>query len=83
MLDKISLSKRGEINGDYWALHYEELSGLCKSHGIVRIVITRRLRQAEKVARVGKQEMYRKFWLGNQLKSGHLEDQGGDGRMRS
>jgi hypothetical protein len=45
--------KRDEVTGGWRKLHNEELHGLYSSPSIVRVIKARRMRWAERVARVG------------------------------
>jgi hypothetical protein len=45
------------------------------------MIISRRMRWAGHVARVGEREMYAGFWWGNLKEREHLEDPGLDGRI--
>jgi hypothetical protein len=45
--------KRDEVRGQWRRLHYEDLYDLCSSLNIIRLNISRRMRQAGHVARMG------------------------------
>jgi hypothetical protein len=51
------------------------------SHNIVRVIISRRMRWAGHVARLGRVEAYTGFWWGNLSEKNLLENPGVDGRI--
>jgi len=62
-------------------MHNEELNDLYCSPDIVLAIISRRMRWAGHVARMGRGEAYAEFWSGNLRERDHLEDPGVDGRI--
>ena len=54
VLRRIFGRKRDEVTGEWRSLHNKELSGLCSSPSIVRVIKSRRMRWMEHVARMGK-----------------------------
>jgi hypothetical protein len=54
---------------------------LNSSRNIVRVIKSRRMRWAGYIARMGREDVYRRFWWGNLRKRDHLEDPGVDGRI--
>jgi hypothetical protein len=58
--------KREEVAGNWRRLHNEELHNLYASQNIIRMINSRRLRQAGHVARMGEMKMHGKFWSENQ-----------------
>ena len=52
VLRRISCSKRDEVTGEWRRLHIEELTGLYCSPNVVRVIKSRRMRWAVRVARV-------------------------------
>jgi hypothetical protein len=54
--------KRDEVTGEWRKLHNEELNGVYSLPNIVRVIKSRRLRWAEHVARMGKEEVCTGFW---------------------
>jgi hypothetical protein len=62
LLRRIFGPKRDEITGEWRKFHNEELSDLCSSPSIIRIIMSRRMRWAGHVARLGKKRnAYRLF----------------------
>jgi hypothetical protein len=53
MLREIFGSKRDEVRGEWRKLHNEELSDLCPTPNIVRVIKSRRMRWAGQVACMG------------------------------
>jgi len=53
--------KRDEATGEWRKLHNEELNDLYCSPNIVRVIKSRRMRWAERVARMGREETYTVF----------------------
>jgi hypothetical protein len=64
-LSRISGPKRDEVTGEWRKLHNEELRYLCSSRSIVRIIKSRRIRWAGRVARMGRL-IYIGYWLESQ-----------------
>jgi hypothetical protein len=56
MLRRIFDHKRDEVTGEWRQLHSEEPNDMHSSSDIVRLIKSRRVRWAEKVARVRKRE---------------------------
>jgi hypothetical protein len=48
--------KRDEVTGEWRKLHYEELRDLYSSPSIIRIIKSRRMRWADHVAQMGREE---------------------------
>jgi hypothetical protein len=60
VLRRIFGPKRDEVTGEWRKLHNEELRDLYSSPSIIRIIMSRRMRWAGHVARVGeKRDAYR------------------------
>ena len=53
--------KRGEERGERRKLHNEELSDRYFSPNMIRVIKSRRMRWAERVARMGREETYTVF----------------------
>jgi len=54
VLRRVFGPKRDDVTGEWRKLHNEELSDLCSLPNIVRVVKSRRMRWAGRVARMGK-----------------------------
>jgi hypothetical protein len=61
-------------------LHNEELNDLYSSLNIVRVIKSRIMRWAGRIARIGRVDMYTGLWWGNLRERDHLEDPSFDGR---
>jgi hypothetical protein len=57
VLRGIFRSKRDEVMGEWRKLHSEELYGLLSSPSIIRIIKSRRMRWAGRVARMGEKRI--------------------------
>jgi hypothetical protein len=68
-----------EEDGSWRKFHNDELHGLYSSPNIVRVIKSRKLREAGHVARVG--EVFTGFWLGGPKVRDHWEDLGVGGRI--
>ena len=73
--------KRDEVTGEWRKIHNEELNYMYASSNIVGVIISRRMRWAGHVARMGRGESYTGFCWGNLRERDHLEDPGVDGRI--
>jgi hypothetical protein len=62
---KIFGPKRDELKEEWRKLHNEEQNDLYSSPNIVRFVKSGRMRWAGHVARMGRGEVYTRFWWGN------------------
>ena len=58
VLRRIFGHKRDELRGEWRKLHHEELNDLYSSSNIVWMMKSRRMRLAEHVAHVGREEVY-------------------------
>jgi hypothetical protein len=81
VLRRIFGPKRDEVTGEWRKLHNEELNDLYSSHNIVRVIKSRRMRQAGLVARMGRREVHTGFWWGTLTGRDRLEDPGVEGRI--
>ena len=61
VLRRIFRPKRDEITGEWRKLHNEEFNDLYCSPNIVRVIKSRRMRWAGRVARMGEGEVYTWF----------------------
>jgi hypothetical protein len=62
LLRKIFRSYRDKVSRQFMILHKEELSGLYRSTGFIRLVKCARLLQDRQVVWMGKKEMLAEFW---------------------
>jgi len=81
VLKRIFGPKRGEVTGDSRKLHNGELNDLYSSPNFIRVIKSRRMRWAGRVAHMGRREVYTGFWWGNLSERDHLDDPGVDGRI--
>jgi hypothetical protein len=63
--------KRDEVTREWRKLHNEELNDLYSLSNIVRVVISRRMRWAGHVARMGRIEVCTGCWWGSLRERGH------------
>ena len=75
-LRKIFGPMRGEVTGVWRRLHSEELHGLYFSPNIFRIIKARRMGWAGYVARMGRGEVYSRYWWGDLRERDEFEDLG-------
>jgi hypothetical protein len=80
VLRKIFGPKREE-HGSWRKLHNDELHGLYSSPSIVRVIKSRKMRWAGHVARMGRGEVFTRFWLGGPKARDHREDVGVGGNI--
>ena len=64
MLSRIFGAKRVEVTGERRKLHNEELNDLYSSPNIIRVIISRRMRWAGHVARMGERRGVCRFFVG-------------------
>jgi hypothetical protein len=81
VLRRIFGPKRDEVTGQWRKLHNGELRNLYSSTDIIRPIISRRMRWAGHVARMGEGRNMCRVLVGNPEGKNHLKDQGPDGRM--
>jgi hypothetical protein len=60
LLRRIFGCKRDEVTGEWRRLHNEELSYLCSSRNIIRVIKSRRMRSVGHVARMGERRGVRR-----------------------
>jgi hypothetical protein len=75
VLKKIFGPKRDEVTGKWRDLHNEELRDLYSSQSIIRIIMSRRMRLAGHVARMGRRVTLIDNWWESQREKYHQEDQ--------
>ena len=80
-LRRIFGPKRDDVTGEWRKLHNQELNDLYCSPNIVRVIKSGRMRRAEHVESMGKEEVYTVFWWRNLRERDHLEVPGIDGRV--
>jgi hypothetical protein len=80
VLRRIFGPKREE-DGSWRKLHNDEFHDLYSSPNIVRVITSRRMRWAGHVARMGRGEVFKGFWLGGLKARDHWEDLGVGGRI--
>jgi hypothetical protein len=71
VLRRIFGPKRDEVTGGWRKLHNEELHNLNSSSSTIRIIMPRRMRYAEHVARKGRRRIHIGFWSKRQKKTDH------------
>jgi hypothetical protein len=81
MLRRIFGAERDEVTGGWRKLHNEEFNDLYCSPNIVRVIISRRMKWAGNVARMGVGEMHTGFWYVGLREIDHLGDPVEDGRI--
>jgi len=64
VLRRIFETRRDEVTGEWRRLHNEELNDLYSSPNIVRVIKSRRMRQAGHVAHMGEERGVYKIWVG-------------------
>jgi hypothetical protein len=67
--------KRGDLTGGWRKPHTEGLHNLYSSPSIIRMIKSRRMRLAERVAQMGRRGMRIGYWWENQKQREHYEDQ--------
>jgi hypothetical protein len=78
---KIFGHKTTEVTREWRRLHSEGLQALYFSPNIVRVITSRRVRQAVHVARMGNTTGPYRILMGKPDRRNHLEDPGVDGRI--
>jgi hypothetical protein len=66
VLRRIFGPKREEVTREWRKLHSEKFHNLYSSPNIIRQIISRIMRWAAHVARMGEERMYTGFWWGSQ-----------------
>jgi hypothetical protein len=79
--DMVRWTWKDEVTGGWRKLGNEELHNLYSLPNINMMIKTRRMRRAGHVARMGKLEVYTKFWFEIVKGEDHWEDLSVDGRI--
>jgi hypothetical protein len=66
VLRRIFRQRRDEVTGDWRKLHNEELHNLYSSPNIIRMIKSRRMRWAGRVARMGRRGIHIGYWWESQ-----------------
>ena len=73
--------KRDEVTGEWRKLHNEELNVLYSSQNIIRLIKSRRMRWAGRVASMGERKGVHRVLVGKPEERVHFEDPSVDGRI--
>jgi hypothetical protein len=68
VLKRTSGPKRDDVRGEWRKLQNEELNDLYYSPNIIRVIKSRRMQWARRVACMGESKVYTGFWWENQGK---------------
>jgi hypothetical protein len=82
MLRGIFGPKRDNVIGEWGKLHNEQISELCSSPNIIRLIESRKMRWVGNVARMRKGEVHAGFRWGKLRERDHLEDPDLDWRIK-
>jgi hypothetical protein len=74
VLRRILGPKRKEVTGGWRKLHNEELHNVCTLPSIIRIIKSRSMRWAGRVACTGRRRIHVGYWWKIQKERGHWED---------
>jgi len=81
-VQRILFGPKGDVVIGQWGkLQYEELTDLCSSQNIIRVIKSRRTRWAEHVTRIGDRRGAYRGLGGNLRERGHLENLNVGGRI--
>jgi hypothetical protein len=81
VLRRIFEPKREEMAGGWKRLHNEELHDFCASPNIIRVIMSRKMRWAGRVACMGAIKMRTKYWSEKPERQRPLGKLGFDGRI--
>jgi hypothetical protein len=73
VLRRIFGPKRDEETGGWRKLHNEELHNMYPSPRVIRMISSRRIRQAGQVARTERRGMHIRYWWESQKENSHYE----------
>jgi hypothetical protein len=76
VLRRIFRPKRDEVTGEWRKLYNGKLNNPYCSPNIVRVIKSRRMRRAGRVAHMRRGEVIKGFWWGNLRKRDHLRNPG-------
>jgi len=79
VLRRIFGPRRDDVTGEWRRLHNEELNDLYSSRNIVWVIISRRMRWAGHVARMGEDRRFIVSWWRKRREGDHWGDLGVDG----
>jgi len=79
VLSRIFGPRRDEVTREWRRLHKEGLNDLYSSPNIVRVIKSRRMRWAGRVAHMGEERACIGSWWGNRREGDHWGDLGVDG----
>jgi hypothetical protein len=71
VLRRIFRPKRDEVTEDWRKLHNEELHNLYSSSNVIKMIKSRRMREAGHVARIGRRGMRTGYWWESQKEKDH------------
>jgi len=74
VLRTIFVPKKDEVTGEWKKLHNQELNDLSCRPNTVRVMKSRRMRWAGRIACMGRGEVYKGFWWVNLRERDYLED---------
>jgi hypothetical protein len=73
--------KRDEVTGEWRKIHNEELNDMYSTPNIVRVIKSRKMRWAGRIARMKERKVLYRVWWGKLREREHLGEPGVDGRI--